>query len=224
MSNIYDTNVTFNQPLTNVKDILLLYPTDTILDISCTRFDISGQLLYNSLVTTNLNININSIKLSNSSIPYITIKNPVVPSYSYNLTNGTNVEGSIGYVYSKLVTCPALVLNTNTNIIGNFHDGISIKGGVYMAKLDITYRNTLSLPSTTPVKIQHQIHTETLNNVIYFKNATDSHIYTNTCILFIGTGQTLTHNCYIAQYLLGISNINASIVNSQYKLSLLKIA
>ena len=155
---------------------------------------------------------------------YITIKNPVVPSYSYNLTNGTNVEGSIGYVYSKLVTCPALVQNTDTNIIGNFHDGISIKGGVYMAKLDITYRNTFSLPSTTQVKIEHKIHTETLNNVIYFKNSTDSHIYTNTFILFIGTGQTLTHLCIVPQYLLGISNINVSIVNSQYKLSLLKIA
>jgi hypothetical protein len=224
MSVIYDTNVTFNQPLINVKDILLLYPTDTMLDISCTRFDISGQLIYNSLVTTNSNINVNSIKLANSTNPYINIRSPLVPSYSYNITNGTNVEGSIGYVYSKLVTCPALVQNTNTNIIGNFHEGISIKGGVYMAKLDISYRNTFLLPATTQVKIQHQIHTETLNNVIYFKNSTDTHIYTNTCILFIGTGQTLTHNCYIAQFLLGISNINASIVNSQYKLSLLKIA
>jgi hypothetical protein len=89
---------------------------------------------------------------------------------------------------------------------------------------EITNGSVRTEIESTQVKIQHQIHTETLNNVIYFKNSTDTHIYTNTCILFIGTGQTLTHNCYIAQYLLGISNINASIVNSQYKLSLLKIA
>jgi hypothetical protein len=130
MSVIYDTNVTFNQPLTNVKDILLLYPTDTILDISCTRFDISGQLLYNSLVTTNSNINVNSIKLANSTNPYINIKSPLVPSYSYNITNGTAFQNTFISPFTNMVANQSFVLESDINgnnwkLYNNYYINIS---------------------------------------------------------------------------------------------------
>jgi hypothetical protein len=221
---IFAQDVSFNQTLINVTQILPVFTTDTITNISCTRLNFSGTLVASNMSCANT-VNANTIGLGIiNTNPSITIFNPLVPTYGYTLTNGTNVEGTIGYIYSKTVTfTTTIVPNSDTNLIGNFNTGISIKGGIYVAKLDIAYRNTFGLPSTTPVKIQHGINTEVFQNVMYFNNSTNEYRYSNTCILFIGTGQLISHNCFLPQFLSGISNINVSIVNSQYTLSLLKI-
>ena len=227
MSNIYDTDVTFNQPLTNVKDILLLYPTDTILDISCTRMDICGQLVATNMSCSGIT-KFNTINITQpNNASSIKITAPLVPLYSYNINTGTNVPGSIGYMYSAMATFTTnLTLNTETDITGNLNTLITnIVGGMYMVKLDISYNNTPALLAlTTQLKVFHRLNGyNILSNVTYFKNATDTHIYSNTCIINFSTNQILFHGIRVPQYFPFISNITTTIVNKQYRITLLKL-
>jgi hypothetical protein len=226
MSNIYDTNVTFNQPLTNVKDIILVNPTDTLLKLTCTTLDISGQL-----VATNLSCSgtttFNTMDITSSATPTsININAPIVPTYSYTL-NGTNVPGTIGYIYTAMATFTTnLTLNLDTDITGDLNTKIgNILGGIYMLKLDISYNNTAAaLGLTTQLKVNHRFNAyNMLTNVTYFKNLTDTHTYSNTCIINIKTNQTLVHGVRIPQNMPSISNISTTIVNKQYRITLLKI-
>jgi hypothetical protein len=231
MTTIYDTDVSFNQPLTNVKDILLVNPTDTILDVSCIRMDISGQL-----VTTNMSCSgitkfntLNITQTNNASS--IKINTPLVPLYSYNINSGTNVVGSIGYMYSSMITFTSnLTLNTETDITGNLNTMITnIVGGMYMLKLDISYNNSPSnLPSNIQLKVVHRFNGyNMLSNVTYFKNTTDIHTYSNTCIVNFSTNETLFHGVRVPRNISSAgalyTNISTTIQNKQYKLSLLKI-
>ena len=110
-----------------------------------------------------------------------------------------------------------LVISYNTNL--------NTKGGIYMLKLDVSYKNTLNLPTTTQLKVYHDFNNEvSVCNVMYFNNNTNIYTYSNTAILYLCTNDTIIHNFFLPQYLSGISNINVSIVNAQYTLSLLKIA
>ena len=227
MSNIYDTDVTFNQPLTNVKDILLLYPTDTRLILTCTKLDISGQLVATNMSSSGITT-FNTMDITSSATPTsININAPIVPTYSYNINTGTNVPGSIGYIYTAMATFTTnLTLNLDTDITGNLNTLITnIVGGIYMLKLDISYNNTAAaLASTTQLKVIHRFNAyNMLTNVTYFKNLTDTHIYSNTCIINIKTNQLLVHGVRVPQYLPSISNITTTIVNKQYRITLLKI-
>lgn len=225
MSNIYATNVSFNQPLTNIKDIILVNPSDTILNMSCTTLNISGQLVATNM-SCKTTANINTIEVyPYNNMTYVNISNSFVPSYGYTLKNGTNIEGSIGYIYSKLVKYTgAITFDTTTNIIVDYNTGLSLKGGCYMVKLDISYRNTVGLTTTTPVKIFHTINSCSFCNIIYFNNTTTNYTYSNTFISHFGTEQAITHDILVPGYLSGISNINVSIVNGEYTISMLKIA
>ena len=230
MTTIYTTDVSFNKELKTVKDILLVYPTDTILDISCTRMDICGSLVATNISSTGIT-KFNTIGITGSSgASSIIINAPLVPTYTYNNVSGNGVPGTIGYMYSKMVTFTGnLNLNVETDITGNLNTpALDIVGGMYMVKLDISYNNTdASLASTTQLKVNHRINEQMFTNVTYFKNKTDTHIYSNTIILNINTNQPLVHGIRIPQNISsgGIlyTNISTTIVNKQYKLSLLKI-
>ena len=231
MSNIYTTDVSFNQQLLNVKDILLVYPTDTILDISCTTIDICGQLVATNLSSSGITKfnTLNITQTTNASS--ININAPLVPLYSYNINTGTNVPGTIGYMYSKMATFTTdLTLNLDTDITGDLNTpSLNIVGGIYMLKLDISYNNTpANLAASTQLKVNHRFNGyNMLSNVTYFKNTTDVHIYSNTCIVNINTNQPLVHGIRIPQNISSngvlISNISTTIHNKQYRLSLLKI-
>lgn len=228
MPTVYTSDVSFNQTLTNVKDILLVYPTDTILDVSCTRMDICGQLVSSNVscsgITKFNTLDITGINGTNT----ININAPLVPTYSYNINTGTNVVGTLGYMYSGIATFTTTltVNNSETIITGNLNTVISsIVGGMYLVKLDVSYNNTdASLASTTQLKVHHRINEQMFTNVTYFKNKADTHIYSNTCILNINTNQALIHGVRIPQYFSStITNVSTTIVNKQYRLSLLKI-
>ena len=226
MTTIYDTDVSFNQPLTNVKDILLVNPTDTLLNITTTTLDISGQLVATN-ISSNGTTTFNTMDITSTTTPTsININAPLVPLYSYTI-NGTNVPGSIGYIYTAMATFTTnLTLNTETDITGNLNTLITnIVGGIYMLKLDISYNNTAAaLASTTQLKVNHRFNAyNMLTNVTYFKNLTDTHIYSNTCIINIKTNQLLVHGVRVPQYLPSISNISTTIVNKQYRITLLKL-
>ena len=230
MTTIYTSDVSFNQELKTVKDILLVYPTDTILDVSCTRMDICGSLVATNISSTGIT-KFNTIGITGSSgASSIIINAPLVPTYTYNNVSGNGVPGTIGYMYSTMATFTGnLNLNVETDITGNLNTNISnIVGGMYMVKLDISYNNTdASLASTTQLKVVHRLNGYNMfTNVTYFKNKTDTHIYSNTCIINFSTNQALFHGVRIPRYIYTtslIQNISTTIVNKQYKLSLLKI-
>ena len=230
MSNIYNTDVTFNKPLTNIKDIILVNPTDNLLTIQCSRLNISGELVAkNFLATETLKIGNNINVIADNVSKCININYPILPYYTYTL-NGTNIPGTIGYIYTKMATfTTALNLNTETDITGNLNDpALNVNGGIYMLKLDISYNNIdASLASTIPLKVIHRFNGyNMLTNVTYFKNKADIHTYSNTCIININTNQPLFHGIRIPRNIYTtslFSNISTTIVNKQYRLSLLKI-
>ena len=228
MTTIYTSDVSFNQELKTVKDILLVYPTDTILDVSCTRMDICGQLVSSNVSCSGIT-KFNTLDITGTNgANTININAPLVPTYSYNINTGTNVVGTVGYMYSGIATFTTTltVNNSETIITGNLNTLISsIVGGMYLVKLDVSYNNTdASLASTTQLKVHHRINEQMFTNVTYFKNKADTHIYSNTCILNINTNQPLIHGVRIPRYFSStIANVSTTIVNKQYRLSLLKI-
>ena len=230
MTTIYTSDVSFNQELKTVKDILLVYPTDTILDVSCTRMDICGQLVSSNVSCSGIT-KFNTLDITGTNgANTININAPLVPTYSYNINTGTNVVGTVGYMYTKMATFTGnLNLNTETDITGDLNSpALNIVGGMYLVKLDISYNNTpANLASNIQLKVIHRLNGYNMfTNVTYFKNTTDTHIYSNTCIINLNTNQALFHGVRIPRYIYTtslISNISTTIVNKQYKLSLLKI-
>jgi hypothetical protein len=227
---IFAQDVSFNKTLTNITQILPVFTTDTITNINCTRLDFSGTLVANNMSCTNSLI-VNNIYTPNAST-YITINKPLQPSYTYNATTGTNVAGTIGYIYSSSVSFTGTISqNTWTNIIGTFPSA-NVVPGIYMSKLRITYKNTGNINSH-PIKIIHCLGGGAIppanesNNCftacVYFQNNNDAYIYTHNTILTIGPNQTLNHYICIPNQL-NLLIVSASIENNSYVLSLLKIA
>jgi hypothetical protein len=226
---IFAQDVSFNFPLTNITQIIPVFTTDTITNISCTRLDFSGTLVANNMSCKNSLI-VNNIYTPNAST-YVTINKPLQPSYTYNATTGTNVVGTIGHIYSSSVSFTGSISqNTWTNIIGNFPTA-NVVPGIYMSKLRITYKNSGNINSH-PIKIFHYLGggiptANEANNIftacVYFQNNNDAYIYTHNTILTIGPNQTLNHYICIPNQLLNLI-VSASVDNNSYVLSLLKIA
>jgi hypothetical protein len=226
---IFANDVSFNYPITNITQILPVYTTDTITNISCKTLDISGILTAFNMSCKNVAY-INNISSASS---YITINKPLQPTYNYDVSYGTNVLGSIGYIYSKQVTFTTTIgLNAWTDITGDFTDNIS--SGIYMSKIVITYKNISNI--TYAMKIRHYLGISTeipgvsiyANNqfttCIYFKNNNDEYTYTHNNMICIGPSQQLKFFILIPRYLLNVANIYASVVGNTYNLSLLTIA
>lgn len=227
---IFANNVSFNYPLQNVTQILPVYTTDTIMNFSCNTLNVSGILATNNMSCINI-ASINNIYTTNlSSASYITINKPIQPNYTYNVTSGTNVVGSIGYIYSSQATFQGTIQqNTWTNIIGTFPT--SIVSGIYMIKLKITYKNTGNI-NGHPIKIQHYLGggippdfraNNCFSTCVYFQNNNDAYVYTHNTIITIGPSQTLNHYICIPNQLIYLI-VSASVENNTYNLSLLRIA
>ena len=227
---IFAQDVSFNQPLKNVTQILPVYTTDSITNIGCTRLDFSGTLVANNMSCTT-SVKSNNIYTPNAST-YITINKPVQPSYTYNATTGTAVAGTIGYIYSSSVSFAGTTIpqNTWTNIIGNFPTA-NIVPGIYMSKLKITYKNSGNINSA-PIKIFHYLGggiptaneaNNCFSTCVWFQNNNDAYVYTHNTIVTIGPNQTLNHYICIPNQLIFLI-VSASVDNNAYVLSLLKIA
>ena len=184
---IFAQDVSFNQPLKNVTQILPVYTTDTITNIGCTRFDFSGTLVANNMSCTN-SVVANNI-YTPTVTPYITINKPLQPTYGYNATTGTNVAGSNGYVYSSTINATTIVPGTIYNIVSNY---IIPYGGIYLLKFSITYKNTGSNSAENVIKMRYDINRNRIDRLFVF--TTINEIITNnfTMPIFILNSEPIT--------------------------------
>jgi hypothetical protein len=142
---IFAHDVSFNYPITNIRDILPVYTTDTILNIKCTTLDVSGSLTANNMSCTNF-ASANNINATSSS--YININKPLQPTYTYNATTGTGSLGSIGYIYSSTIAATTISPGSLTTLVSN----LNVSGGIYLVKFNFSITNTGGNTASTVLK------------------------------------------------------------------------
>jgi hypothetical protein len=135
----------------------------------------------------------NTIRMGNSQLCndiYIGNKNstttilgnfgePMAPNYAYNATTGTNIVGTIGYIYQQLTPTPANNSSFGASPSGITYGTISIPVGIWLVAATMTI---LGSASTNLVYVQSSISSP---------SATE---YVNRILQVGGVGQTLYYS------------------------------
>jgi hypothetical protein len=190
---IFAHDVSFNYPLTNIRDILPVYTTDTILNITCTKLDVSGSLTANNMSCTNANIN--NIYTSNSS--YVSINKPLKPTYTYNATTGTNVINTNGYIYSSTIAATTITPGTTTTLVSN----LNVSAGIYLLKYTIQIKNTGNNTATNVIKMKYMTNRDnTVYRLLVFTALDEIITHTFSYPMFILNGELINIYLYIPEW------------------------
>ena len=127
----------------------------------------------------------NSITIGNASTTALTIGEPLTPSYSYDISAGTNIVGTIGYIYRGSVTTGSLP-NSSLQTHGTISN---VPAGVYYVYASVC------------------VDTTTVGQVTYQQYSIDTGVDTNPfAILGICSG-TAPGNCIDRTYFGNLSGV-----------------
>jgi hypothetical protein len=157
------------------------------INLSATNMSFRGRTDINTIGSANTNIgtgtNTGTITIGNAASTGLNIGEPMTPTYLYNSsTTGTNIDGTIGYMYFGTYTAGTGVLGNNTTTTSST---ISInKNGVYL----ITYSQGIKCTNAGTIS----------RWVLYFQPKNDTNGTEGNYGLISQFGPSIVTNHYLA--------------------------
>ena len=173
--------------------------TTTNINTASGTTNIGGGTSICVLAPATLNINATTINIGGAGTTAINLTDPMNPTYVYSATTGTNVVGSIGYIYTQALPTPANGTVWGGSPSAQTYASISVEAGVYCVSATMTI---LGAGTTNLQQVQASIGTGTptteyVNRILQSGGASTTLYYSISGVVSIATATTINCALYI---------------------------
>jgi hypothetical protein len=187
------TNAALNHTTTTISS------TTTSINTGSGTVNLGGGTTVLNVAGATTNLNSTTINIGGASTTSITLSDPINPSYVYSATTGTNVVGTIGYIYTQATPTPANGTGWGGSPSAQTYASISVEAGVYIVDATMTI---LGAGTTNLQQVQASIGTGTptteyINRILQVGGASSTLYYSISGVVSLATATTINCALYI---------------------------